>query len=221
MLQNYKLLLFFILSFFALGFITSSVKEDEWVLKKQGNGVFVYSRGVDSSEIRELRAVTQIKTSLASIIALLLDRKSYPQWVYKCAKSGVIKEVNDVESICYQNVVAPWPLDNRDIVLNVKVKQDPVTKVVYLYSNSQPDYIGPVDNHVRVIEFKASWKLTPLKGGIVNCEYQLLFNPGGNVPVWLVNVAAIDGPYETTNNMKQFVMKEKYQKAHYSFITEP
>lgn len=216
---NTRIFLLFILSF-VVGFTFVSSTDNEWILKKQGNGVSVYSRGVDSSEIRELRAVTQMRTSLSSIIALLLDRESYPQWVYKCAKSNVLKDINISEAICYQNVIAPWPVDNRDIVLNVRVKQDPTTKIVYINSVSKPNYIPKVDGHIRVITFTASWKLTPLKNGLINCEYQLLFDPGGNVPIWMVNIAAIDGPYETTRNMRQMVLKEKYQKTNYTFIKE-
>jgi ribosome-associated toxin RatA of RatAB toxin-antitoxin module len=216
----HKKILFFLFSIISVGFITFTSQENEWILKKQSNEVTVYSRGVDRSAIKELRAVTQIKTSLSSIIALLLDRESYPQWVYKCAKSHVLKEVNDAEAICYQNVVAPWPINNRDIILIVTVQQDEATKIVFLNSVSQPEYIPKVDNHVRVLEFKASWKLTPLQNGIVNCEYQLLFDPGGNIPSWIINIASVDGPFETTTNMRHMVMKEKYQQTHYTFIKE-
>jgi START domain len=216
-----KVLTLISICFITFGFTVFISQKDEWILKKQGNGVTVYSRGVDTLDVKELRAVTQIKSSLSGIVALLLDRESYPQWVYKCAKSKTLKEITNTESICYQNVVAPWPIDNRDIVLNVSVKQDESTKIVFLNSVSNPDFIPNVDSHVRVSVFKASWKLTPLKNGIVYCEYQLLFDPGGNVPIWMVNIAAVDGPFETTSNMRQIVLKEKYQKTHYSFIKEP
>lgn len=212
--------IFILLSFIFVSFTTFTDTQNEWILKKQSDGVSVYNRGVESSEIKELRAVTQIKTSLSSIIALLNDKESYPQWVYKCGKAYTIKEVNEQEAICYQNVLAPWPLDNRDIVIHVKAYQDASTKIVHQSSTSKPDHIPTVDGHVRIIVFNASWVLTPLKNGVINCEYQLLFNPGGNIPIWLVNMAAIDGPFETTSNMRQMVMKEKYQKTHYTYIKE-
>ncbi len=217
---KHKKTIFCLSGFIFAGFTTFTDTQNEWVLKKQGNGVTVYSRGVESSEIKELRAVTQLKTSMSSIIALLNDKESYPQWVYKCGKANTLKEVSEQEAICYQNVLAPWPLDNRDIVIHVKASQDAITKIVYQSSISKPDYIPRAEHHVRITLFNASWTLTPLKNGMVNCEYQLLFDPGGNIPIWMVNIAAVDGPYETTGNMRQMVMKEKYQKTHYTFIKE-
>ena len=200
---------------------TSFDVDGEWKLKKYEKGVAVYNREISSSLIKELKAVTQIRTSLSSIIMLLNDRETYPQWVYKCGNSKVLKKINEAEGIYYQTVVAPWPVDDRDFVVDVKVVQDPKTKVVKQYSTCIPQYIPVVPGHVRITEFDALWTLTPLKNGLVNCEYQLLVNPGGNVPAWMVNMAAIDGPFETTVNLRDWVLMEKYQKAKYPFIVEP
>ncbi len=207
----------------ALAFVLASFHSftDEWTLKKVGEGVAVYNRDVDTSVVKELRAVTQLKTSLSSIISLLNDRDTYPKWVYRCEKSYMVKRISESEAVYYQNVVAPWPVDNRDFIVDVKVVQDPKTLVVIQTSACRPKFLPEVDGHVRITEFKASWVLTPLKNGIINCEYQLLVNPSGSVPAWMVNLAAIDGPYETTVHLREWVMKEKYQKAVFPFIKEP
>jgi hypothetical protein len=194
---------------------------NDWVLKKYGNGVAVYNREVPGSTIKELKAVTQLQTSLSSIITLLEDRETYPEWVYKCGKSYQVKKISDSEGIYYQNVVAPWPVDNRDFVVLVKVTQDAKTKVVTQTSKVIKGILPEVSGTVRVTEFNALWTLTPIKNGMVNCEYQLLVNPGGSIPAWLINLAAIDGPYETTVNLRSWVFKDKYQKSHLSFIKEP
>jgi hypothetical protein len=194
---------------------------NDWVLKKYGNGVAVYNREVPGNTIKELKAVTQLKTTLSSIITLLEDRETYPEWVYKCGKSYQVKKISESDGIYYQNVLAPWPVDNRDFVVLVKVTQDRKTKVVSQTSKVIEGILPEVSGTVRVTEFNALWTLTPLENGMVNCEYQLLVNPGGSLPAWLINLAAIDGPYETTLNLRTWVFKDKYQKSHLSFIKEP
>jgi hypothetical protein len=62
--------------------------------------------------------------------------------------------------------------------------------------------------------------LIPSKDGVIQINYQLMVNPGGYVPAWIVNMAAIDGPFETMVHFKEFIVKEKYQKAKVSFIKE-
>lgn len=221
MTHKNKISTLLLLAFAFTSFTTFKNANKEWVLKKEAEGVSVYNRDAENSSLKELKAVTQLNASLSSIIALLSDKASFPKWIYKCEKSYVIKPLSEAEAICYQNVVAPWPLDNRDIVINVKVYQDAVTKVVYQKATGVPNYIKEVDGHVRITLFNALWTLTPLNNGLVKCEYQLLLDPGGNLPAWLVNLAAIDGPFETTVNMKKMLLSDKYKTAKYSFITEP
>lgn len=197
------------------------LSQNDWKLTKQENGISVYLRQGENSRFKELRSVVKIRTSLSSMVALLNDWDSYPQWVYRCGKSSTLKKISDTELIHYQTVLTPWPVDNRDFIVNVKLSQDPKTKTVHQKASPLPNYIPTVAGHTRITEFRASWTLTPLPDGYLNIEYQLLVNPGGNVPVWLVNLAVVDGPYETALHMMEWVKKEKYQKAKISFIEEP
>jgi hypothetical protein len=203
---------------FQLLIFNSDSAAQTWELKKSENGVSVFSRTPPGSSFKELKSVMNINASLSSIVALINDWDSYPQWVYKCGKSSTIKRISETEAFHYQTVVAPWPVDNRDIVVLVKITQDPATKIVKIISVSKPDLIPPVKDHVRIIEFNASWTLIPQKDGSVDVIYQLLVNPGGSVPAWLVNLAAVDGPFETSVKLREWVKKEKYQKAKLSYI---
>lgn len=211
----------FLFSLFLLSFDSISDSSDSWQLKKSENGIFVYTRNAQGSDYKELKAVYQIKTSMSSVIALLNDVDSYPQWIYKCERSKLIKKSSDQDLIRYQSIVAPWPVDNRDMVLEAHSYQDPKTGIVYQEVKCLPDHIPAVKDHVRIREFRARWTITPLKNGIIEVQYELLLNPGGNIPAWLVNMAVVDGPYDTSVKMKEWLMKEKYKSAHYSFINDP
>jgi ribosome-associated toxin RatA of RatAB toxin-antitoxin module len=206
--------------FLIAGFIQEKPKET-WHLKKFENGISVYTRQAENSRFKELKSDFQIKTSLSSIVALLNDFESYPEWVYRCEKSYTAKKIASHEFIHYQSVKAPWPVDNRDIIIYKKLTQDPVTKVITQHALAMPDYLPRVLKHVRVLLFKAQWTITPLKNGVVNVEYQLLVDPGGNIPAWIVNLAVVDGPYDTELKMKEWLMKEKYQKMPVAGIKEP
>ena len=198
----------------------SQNSKSDWHLKKNENGIAVYSRKTASSDFRELKSIAYVKTSLNSIVALLNDWDTYTQWVYKCGQSKTLKRISTTELIHYQTVVAPWPAENRDFVVNVVFAQDEKTKIVTVKSTCHANYIPKVEHYVRITEFNACWTLIPLKDGTIEINYQLLVNPGGYVPAWLVNMAAVDGPYETMVHFKEWIVKEKYQTANVSFIKE-
>jgi ribosome-associated toxin RatA of RatAB toxin-antitoxin module len=210
-----------ILCYFLLVAFIQEKAGEEWHLKKYEQGISVYTRHAEHSKLKELRSDFQVKTSLSSIVALLNDFESYPDWVYHCEKSYAALKISDKEFIQYQSVKAPWPVENRDIVIHKKFTQDPITKVVIQRINGMPDYLPNVAGHIRVKVFKATWIITPLKGGMVNLEYQLLVDPSGSLPLWLVNLAVVDGPFDTEVNMKEMLMKEKYRNAKVAYIKEP
>lgn len=204
-----------------MSFCSFNTPKDDWKLKKHENGVAVYTRDDENSAFKELKAVAYLNTSLSSIVALLYDWDMYPKWVYKCGKSSTLKIINEKELIHYQTVLAPWPAENRDFIVNIKIEQDKVSKTVTIRSYAVGQYIPALPDYVRITKFNASWVLTPQKNGTVEIVYQLLVDPGGYVPAWIVNMAVVDGPYETLNNMKTWVAKDKYQKTIIPFIIEP
>ena len=123
-----KLLLLFCLGFYTSFF--SQENKNAWELQKNENGISVFSRKTAGSDYKELKAIVYLTTSLKSIVALIYDWDSYPQWVYKCENSSTLKKIGNTEVIHYQSIRAPWPVENRDFVMNVKLKQDELTKIV-------------------------------------------------------------------------------------------
>lgn len=194
---------------------------NDWVLKKAENGINVYTRTAENSKFNELKVVFQVNTSLSSIVALLNDVEAYPKWIYHCEEAKILKKNSDKHLIRYQKTAAPWPVDSRDLAVEVNTYQDDKTKIVYQKINAVPDYTPIAEDYVRVREFKALWTLKPLKNGVVQVEYELIANPAGNIPSWLVNLAVVEGPYETSINMKKRLLDAKYQKANVAFIINP
>ena len=194
--------------------------QSTWTIKKEEDGIALYTRTAAKSSLKEMKAVFYVKTSLSSIIALIDDRENYSQWVYKCGKSAILKKISETNQVHYQTVIVPWPLDNRDFVITTSLSQDETTKVITIKSSEIPNFIPNVKGFVRIQLLEASWILTPLKDGIVEIEYRLLVNPSGAIPAWVANLVVTDGPFNTMVNFKEWVMKPKYQAAKVSFIKE-
>jgi len=198
----------------------SQTKKDDWVLYKSEKGISVYSRKTVNSDYKELKVVFSLKTSLNSVWALLNDWASYPEWNFRCGESKILKEISPTELINYQTTVAPWPVEDRDFIVNIKLSQDEKTKIVTIQSKSHADYVPLTAHHVRIKEFSSLWTLIPFPDGTVQLSYQFLVNPAGYIPAWIVNMAVLSGPYETMSNFKTWLLKAKYQKAKSTLIKE-
>lgn len=190
----------------------------DWVLKKDENGIKVYTRYSPGSNLKEVRVVNNVNSSLSAIVAILNDTKNYPAWIYACSEAQTLKLVNDRDQYQYSVTNVPWPFSDRDVVTHFKVEQDSVTGIVMVNSTGLPEYIPEKEGRVRVQHFQSNYKLTPLDSGIVKVEFELYVDPGGNIPAWLINANIVLAPYNTSAAM--ITQLPKYQSVSYSFIKE-
>ena len=195
-------------------------KEAEWVLAKNKQGVKVYTRKVEGIDFKEFKGIITIKTSLTSLVALVRDVEASPDWVENCSKSEVLKRINTNETYTYSLSKAPWPVKDRDVIVHNVISLDKDTLVVTIKQAGKPDYIKEEKNITRVKRIEGFWQFTPQEGGNVEVVYQVLSDPGGAIPAWLVNSSLVSQPYETLLKMQKVVKREKYQKAKLEFTME-
>ena len=162
----------------------------------------------------------RIKASLASLIALVDDISTCPQWIDTCVEGRLLKRMSPAETYTHTINNAPWPVKDRDAVVHNRVSQDPENRNVTIHITGVPDYIPSRKGLVRVKMIKGFWKFMPMGNGLVEVVYQVHNDPGGGLPSWLVNSVVVTQPYNTLLNMKKMVSRQKYQRAHFDFIKE-
>jgi len=190
----------------------------DWVLKKNENGIRVYTRPLKGYSYDQARVVNTVHSSLSGIVALLLDTKNYPNWMYGCESVATLKTISPTEFYNYQVTGLPWPLSDRDVVAHFNVTQDPTTKVVTFAKIGDEDFIPEKKGYVRVKNFRSVLTLTPISKDSVRMELEVHLDPGGNIPDWFYNENLVQSPYNTTvGTVNQL---PKYQKASLSFIKE-
>lgn len=195
--------------------------ENEWELRKEEDGITVYTRASDSSDFRQLQMRVQLKTKLATMVAVFKNVPGYLDWVYSCISSEVLKVEASHEQFYYSESESPWPVSNRDVVMHSIVEQDKSTMVVTSTSKSFFGLKPEVEGNIRVTTLYSKWTLTPIGEGVVDVVYFLSMDPGGWVPAWLMNMTISVGPFKTLVNLKEEIKKEKYTTARFDFIKEP
>jgi ribosome-associated toxin RatA of RatAB toxin-antitoxin module len=212
--------------FLFLSFLVFSMSEEKngksgyWELIKNEDGIKAFTRKAESSDIKQVKVITNIKSTLSALVAIVRDVKSHPKWIYRCKKAETLKKLSNTEIYYYNETEAPWPVSNRDIVTHALIKQDEKTKIVTITSTGLPEYIPPKKDIVRIKKLNSKWIFIPKSDGTVDVTSLILIDLGGELPAWIVNMAVADGPFETVYKMKREVVKAKYQKIFYDFIEE-
>lgn len=211
----YRMLLFPFLLFF---YHYSANAQPDWTLKRAKDGISIYTKTVSASGLKGIRVKCSLPAKLSQMVALILDVDAGEEWVYGTKSSILLKKVSPSELYYYSEVDIPWPLSNRDFIAHLIVSQDPRSKVVTINGPTETNYLPIKKNIVRVNHSNGKWVLTPTTNNHIQIDYTLEVDPGGTIPVWLVNLFATSGPTETFKKMKAQIQKPQYVNAHLSFI---
>lgn len=199
---------------------TTAQCQEDWKLKKDKNGIQVYSRKTPNFKFDELKVDCIFEGKISQLAAVILDVNNQYQWVYKTAKSELLKQVTDADLFYYSEIECPWPFDNRDLIARMTITQNTSTKILSIVAKSVDDYLPRKKNLVRVKYSSALWTITPLSNSQFKVEYKIQIDPGDGVPAWILNMFATNGPYESFKNLKDKIMLPAYAAAKFPFITD-
>jgi len=182
--------------------ITSS---STWELKKDEDGVKIYTRDIEGSAFKEYKGETTIpNVSLTDVLNVIFDVKNYDKLFPDASGQKILKKDGKYHNIHYLIIHTPWPVSDRDSIteLDATIAEDGKSARVSIVS--RPDYIPPEKGLVRA-RGKGFWELKETPEGNVNVIYQYHGNPGGSVPPWLANSFVISHPFKTLLNLKKIL----------------
>jgi len=179
----------------------------------------VERRPYSGSALDEIRGVIHLRANLGAVMALLKDAPFNRQWVYHSGGATVLREEGYARAWVYGIVDAPWPMQDRDTVVRFDYSQQADSGDILIRITNCPDFLPPQPGYVRVPDFGGFWALRPLADGMVEVTYQVYGDPGGWIPVWLANFAAVTSVTRTLQNMRHAV--QRYRDAHPDYVREP
>jgi hypothetical protein len=194
--------------------------QDGWQLRKDKEGIRVFSRPVGGNGVNELKVELTLPARMSSLIALILDVGNYPSWAFNTRETFLVKAVGPSEIYYYTVIHSPWPVSDRDMPIHLTIRQDSATREVAMRAECIPNLVPEKKNMVRVPSALELWQVTPKPGGNIAVVYRIRLDPGSSLPGWLVNLFSTDGPYETFYRLREELRKPRYRDAKISFIRD-
>lgn len=192
--------------------------QKEWNLISAKEGIKVYSKSVESSKVKAVKVECNLKSTATQLVGLLMDLPLATEWVSHTKSCVLVKQVSSSELVYYSEISLPWPLENRDFVAHIKVRQDPLSRIVTVDAPAVPGWVTPKNGVVRITHSIGHWVITPLGKDQIKVEYTLQVDPGGIIPAWMVNMLAAQGPTESFRNMRKQLLLPRYKGLKLPFI---
>lgn len=209
----------FIFTTLAVCSIFISMAQEDWQLQKEDDGIKVYTRAVENSEIKAFKAETVMKGNLSRFVAVLKDVESFPE-LFTTNKYAQLIEESDTFLLQYSQTAVPWPMKDRDGVYESKFSQHYGNKAVTVEVNSVEGVRPVSDDHVRMAKAKGYWLFLPVDHNTVEITYEMQADPGGSLPAWVINAFLVDSPIKDMKALRKRVMLEKYANKKYDFLVE-
>lgn len=170
-----------------------------WKLESDMAGVRVYSRAIEGSQFRQIKATAALDAPFETVVAILTDYTNYKLWMNNITDSQIIEAEADTVHYVYAYEDTPWPVQNRYCVSKMTFAQE--EDEAMLHFESVPRYMKSRRDAIEFARHKGYWKISRNKTGC-EIEYLLESNPGGYVPSWLVNQTSYNGPAKSMQNLR-------------------
>jgi hypothetical protein len=192
---------------FVCGNSIAFAQTTEWTLRKNEDGIQVYTRNHPGSNILEFKAVTTLNSKIDKVKKVVTNVNGGIYWMERIIVSKLLKTDSKGNMYAYYEMDVPWPLENRDIVVFQKIKRQTPDNLLITIS-SIPEYYPEQENITRIKIAKGHWELIKLQDNKTKIIYTFYSDPGGNIPAWIVNLFIVDSPYKTMKNLKQMFNKK-------------
>lgn len=179
-------------------------------LKKEKDGIKIYSCPVANSAIKAIRVEFDVNSTLEKYISIVTDIDDYKRWRSREKNHKVLKRISANELIYYTQISAPFPVSDRDLVSHLIINKDSIKNGLIVTVEAMPDYLPVKSGFVRVPKSKSIMKLTTVGENVLHADCFIEADPGGQIPAWVVNSFSTTAPFETFSNLIQLMEKNGF-----------
>ena len=189
----------------------SAFADDEVVGWKQvltDQGIAVWNRYEPGRDLPVFKGIGNIDAGLFECLAVLDDTPRFVEWQYNCVGARVLRQLNEFDRIVYNRTDAPWPVSDRDVVLQGAIEANLARKEVISRFGSINSSLQPViDGVVRMPRLRGMWKFVALDDRHTRATFQIDADPGGSLPDFVIERASRRLPLETIAGMRRQTAK--------------
>jgi hypothetical protein len=187
---------------------SSAQSENHCTLKIEKDSVRAYTCENKDSKFRMVKVQFEVETTPELLAAFLSDITGYNNWQYKTINAALLQQISDNELIYYAEFVSPWPFDNRDVIVHMRIEREGSNMKIFY--NGLPDFIPKKDGITRVASSASSLDIVTIahptdsgQAGRIYVEFKSNVDPGGHLPAFLMNQFAGEGPFESFSELRR------------------
>jgi len=182
--------------------------QSQWKLHKQNTAYTLWMKDVENLECKQFKIQTELNEDLQSVYNIFKDVEHMHLWYDKVKRVSLLKKINSNEAIYLLEYDLPFPFEDRITTIkgtiNYNEYMGKITVTTEYFSYPIPDLH---QNASLIKNISGGWEIVKTNNGTLLVTHHGYMDPGGNVPIWLVNESLTSGPPKTIEGLKNLVKK--------------
>ena len=186
-----------------------NAEQSSWQLRKNLEGIPVYTRKVAGSPTLEFKANVIIDAPLPKVIALFEDDKQIRRWYYQCVLSKLVENDGPKQEVIYLILHLPWPVAPRDFVFKRTRLKDTAHGVISYTLTALPNRLPLVKGMIRIKSIESVWSFKSISQGQTEMFFQQHNDTASSIPASIVNASMADTPYYSLKKFRELLTGKK------------
>ena len=187
---------------------TTSVAGGEWQIVSDRDGTALFVRELHGHSEAQFKGVCVVDRPIEDVGAVLSDIASYPKWFFRCiqAKKVSIENSSEHHFFLYVVIDTPWPLADRDVVYETRVRIDHAAGRVVIRSSALKKTILPSQRrYVRITDSEHEWILEKISTDRTRIIFINRTNVAGPFANYLSNPGIRDTTVYSLTSLKKIL----------------
>jgi uncharacterized protein YndB with AHSA1/START domain len=188
--------------------LSAGASGEKWELVGTKDDIVTYRREVPGSQLIAIRGEAVVEAPIVRVASALMDTTRLTQWMDRVTEARRIRTTGPHHYVEYERAATPFPLTDRDFVVETWVETDVAKKQLVLRARSVADPSAPVTGLVRGEVLSSTFTLTPLDHDQrTQVVAEVHTDPKGSIPKWLVNLVQKSWAHTTIMGLRAQVRK--------------
>jgi hypothetical protein len=207
------LLMFSFLTFSPSVMSISIETKYKWDLAKEVDGIKIFEADVKGADVVAFRGETTLNFPLERVVSSLADMKRKQEWMHDLKEVRTLEIISPRIRVEYYHSGTPWPLSDRDFVYLAEFKYFPKGDTFVLnLKNAEHKTMPRKKGIVRGKIIESNYYISKTdKPGKTKIAVEILVDPMGSVPKWLVNIFQKDWPRNTLTSLKKLMSDPSFK----------
>ncbi len=174
-----------------------------WNLVRDQDGIKIYTLKEAGKSLKSFKGIIDIPAPAQKVFAVIENVNDHAWWGANLSEVKVMIYEKNKRSRYYVEYRLPWPLSNRDLVVDVTVNADSLNQVYRTQANQLQSVVPLYPDKVRIPNYHQSWTVTPSAQGASQVILEGYADPSGNIPDWIINLAIVDTPVNMLRELRK------------------